>query len=59
MTTSVEIIIQSHLSDSMIEINFNPNLAKRRISFVKYLMCKYRKDERIDASVVYKEFLLK
>jgi hypothetical protein len=31
------IVINSHLSDSLIEISFNPELARNRIQFVKVL----------------------
>ena len=31
------IVVNSHLSDSLIEIGFNPELARQRIRFVKVL----------------------
>jgi hypothetical protein len=36
----LEIVILSHLSDSSIEISINPELAKKRIEFVKHLVIK-------------------
>ena len=37
----VSIAIQSHLSDAMMEISFNPEQAERRIQFVKWLVNIY------------------
>ena len=37
----VKIAIQSHLSDALIEVELNPYMAQRRISFVKQLIAKY------------------
>lgn len=34
----LEIVILSHLSDSSIEISINPELARKRIEFVKHLV---------------------
>lgn len=55
MTTYLDTVIQSHLSDASIEISFNPELAKKRMQFIKFLISKYpntdtiiSKDELID-----------
>ena len=37
----VRIVIQSHLSDALIEVEHTPFMAKRRIAFVKQLIAKY------------------
>jgi accessory colonization factor AcfC len=37
----VSIAIQSHLSDAMMEMSFNPEQAERRIQFVKWLVNIY------------------
>ncbi len=44
MTSSLEMVVQSHLSDSLIEMSHNPELAHTRITFVKYLINKYDGD---------------
>jgi len=41
MTIKVKIAIQSHLSDSLIEVETNPYMAQRRIAFAKFLLAKY------------------
>ena len=42
MTIKVKIAVQSHLSDSLIEVETrNPFMAQRRIRFVKFLIAKY------------------
>jgi len=41
MTIKVKIAVQSHLSDSLIEVEANPGMAMRRIIFVKFLLAKY------------------
>ena len=59
MEVKVKIIIQSHLSDSSIEIDFDPQTAQKRIEFVKYLINKFGKnlDEEIDPEKEYSTFL--
>lgn len=48
-TIPLQIVINSHLSDSLIEISYNPQLAKDRIRFVKILTIRYNDlNERID-----------
>lgn len=41
---SFEMAILSHLSDASIEVNFNPELAQKRINFVKYLIFHFKGD---------------
>jgi len=41
MTIKIKIAVQSHLSDSLIEVEANPGMAMRRIAFVKFLLAKY------------------
>ncbi len=43
----VDIVIQSHLADAAIEIQFNPEKAKKRIHFVKRLINEISIDNRI------------
>lgn len=38
---TLDIVIQSHLSDALIEMNFNNQQAQDRIQFVKFLINKY------------------
>lgn len=38
MTIKKAIVIQSHLSDALIEMSANPILATKRIVFVKHLL---------------------
>ena len=59
MEVKVKIIVQSHLSDSLIEIGFDPQTAQKRIEFVKYLINKFGKnlDEEIDPEKEYSTFL--
>jgi hypothetical protein len=40
-TITLSIVINSHLSDSLIEMSFNPELAKNRIRFVKILTHRF------------------
>ena len=41
METRVRLVIQSQLSDAMVEMESNPTLAHERLSFVKYLVHHY------------------
>ena len=41
MTTRVETVILSHLSDAQIEISHNPELALNRIKFARLLVFTY------------------
>ena len=59
MKIRVSLVIQSHLNDAMIEIQYNPELAQSRLEFVKYLVHMFPyTDEEIDVDVVYKQFKL-
>jgi hypothetical protein len=54
-TIPLQIVINSHLSDSLIEISFNPQLAKDRIRFVKILTNRFSDlNERIEEDVLNK-----
>lgn len=59
MKTKVKIIIQSHLSDAIVEVTFDPETAQKRIRFAKYLINKFEKnlDEEIDAQKEFSIFL--
>lgn len=57
--TKVRLIIQSHLSDAMYEMESNPTLAQERLKFVKYLVIMYSDTtEEIDVETVYHRFKL-
>lgn len=43
----IDIVIQSHLADAIIEIQFNPEQAAKRIHFVKRLIHEISIDTRI------------
>jgi hypothetical protein len=59
MKVRVSLVIQSHLNDTMIEIQYNPELAQSRLEFVKYLVHMFPyTDEEIDVDVVYEQFKL-
>lgn len=54
-TIPLQIVINSHLSDALIEISFNPQLAKDRVRFVKILTNKFSDlNERIEEDVLNK-----
>lgn len=45
----LQIVVNSHLSDSLIEMSFNPQLAAQRIRFVKVLTNMFQDlDQRIE-----------
>ena len=52
--TSVKLVIQSNLSDALIEMTIDSQMAKLRIEFVKFLINRYPKlnvklsDEELD-----------
>ena len=51
--------MQSHLSDAMIEMNFNPEQANHRLRFVKYLINMFPDtNKKVDIDEVYKQFEL-
>ena len=58
MSVTLSIVIQSHLSDSLIETSFNPEQANLRIRFVKYLINRFVDDinQRVDIDKVYSKF---
>jgi hypothetical protein len=59
METSVKLIVQSHLSDAMIEMGFNCDLAELRIRFVKYLIASYNMNDEIEPNEVFSRFTQK
>jgi len=57
METRVSLVIQSHLSDAMVEMGSNPTLAHERLSFVKYLIHHYSNTQQlILVEWVYEQF---
>ena len=56
METSVKLIVQSHLSDAMIEMGFNSDLAQLRIRFVKYLIASYNMNDEIEPNEAFERF---
>jgi hypothetical protein len=57
METRVRLVIQSNLSDAMIEMTSNPTLAHERLSFVKYLIHYYSDTQQlILVDWVYEQF---
>jgi hypothetical protein len=56
METPVKLIVQSHLSDAMIEMGFNSDLAQLRIRFVKYLIASYNMNDEIEPNKVFERF---
>ena len=60
MELRVSLVIQSHLSDAMIEMGFAPEIAQQRLRFVKYLINIYPDTSKeIDVDAVYEQFKLK
>ena len=59
METPVKLIVQSHLSDAMIEMGFNRDMAELRIRFVKYLMPSYNMNDEIEPNEVFSRFTQK
>ena len=56
MEAPVKLIVQSHLSDAMIEMEFNRELAQLRIRFVKYLIASYNMNDEIEPNEVFERF---
>ena len=56
MEAPVKLIVQSHLSDAMIEMGFNRELAQLRIRFVKYLIASYNMNDEIEPNEVFEGF---
>jgi hypothetical protein len=59
METPVKLIVQSHLSDAMIEMGFNRDMAELRIRFVKYLIASYNMNDEIEPNEVFSRFTQK
>ena len=60
MELTVSLVMQSHLSDAMIEMDFNPEQANHRLRFVKYLINMFPStDKKVDIDEVYKQFKLR
>jgi len=60
MELTVSLVMQSHLSDAMIEMDFNPEQANHRLHFVKYLINMFPDtDKKVDIDEVYKQFKLR
>ena len=56
MEAPVKLIVQSHLSDAMIEMGFNSDLAQLRIRFVKYLIASYNMNDEIEPNEAFERF---
>ena len=56
MEAPVKLIVQSHLSDVMIEMGFNRELAQLRIRFVKYLIASYNMNDEIEPNEAFERF---
>jgi hypothetical protein len=61
-TLRLSIAIQSHLSDALIEMDFNQDLAEKRIRFVKTLINLYPNTdvevEEAELNAIYREKVL-
>jgi hypothetical protein len=61
-TLRLSIAIQSHLSDALIEMDFNQDLAEKRIRFVKTLINLYPNTdvevEETELNAIYREKVL-
>tara|TARA_R110002096_G_scaffold27031_1_gene83084 strand:+ start:668 stop:862 length:195 start_codon:yes stop_codon:yes gene_type:complete len=58
---TVDMVIHSHLSDSLIEISFLPEQAEKRIRFVKFLISRFGDDlqQKVNIEKEWKEWLEK
>ena len=57
MKTKINLVIQNHLSDTLIEMESNPLLAQERLRFVKYLIHHYSNtNQEILVDFVYEQF---
>ena len=57
MTIKLQIVVQSHLSDAILEIRLNPSTAKVRMKFVKWLLLRYSSlNTEINAEEEYELF---
>jgi len=61
-TLRLSIAIQSHLSDALMEMDFNPEMAENRIRFVKTLINLYPNTdvevEEAELNKIYRERIL-
>ena len=56
----VSLLIQSNLSDVLLEMQFHPHVASNRLEFVKWLVHMFPDTSvRVDSHVVYQQFQLK
>ena len=56
----VSLLIQSNLSDALMEMQHHPHVASNRLEFVKWLVHMFPEtDVKVDEDVVYKQFKLK
>lgn len=57
MKTKINLVIQNHLSDALIEMESNPSLTQERLRFVKYLIHFYPDTtQEILVDFVYEQF---
>lgn len=56
----VSLLIQSNLSDALMEMQHHPHVASNRLEFVKWLVHMFPDTSvRVDSHVVYQQFKLK
>lgn len=57
MKTKINLVIQNHLSDALVEMESNPSLTQERLRFVKYLIHFYPDTtQEILVDFVYEQF---
>ena len=58
MKMKAELVVQSHLSDSLIEMGFDIKRTQLRVRFVKYIISELEGDlsQWIDPEAMYEEF---
>ena len=55
----VSLLIQSNLSDALLEMQHHPHVATNRLNFVKWLVFMFPDTSvRVDSHVVYNQFKL-
>lgn len=54
----LDLVVQSHLSDALIECDFNPDQAKTRLMFVKWLVNKHNGNlgQEVNIDALWDEF---
>jgi hypothetical protein len=57
MKTKVSLIVQSNLSDCLIEVAHAAEIVSYRIKFVKYLINLFDMSDEIDPDVEYSKFI--